>query len=164
MSYTSTVHTAKRALVDLIEPALATAGPTGGQVTVAYSWSPGTTDSLAVFATRPVIDGDERVEIPVSYVLPVMQPGAQPFDETFTLDLTMWAFRPDLTSDQLETAETQIDTITGLVLEVLADNPSLGVVRWGLPGTNGGHRVQAYESGWAVFRTIPIDISARLQP
>ena len=164
MSYTSTVAPVKAALVDLLTTALATSGPGGVAVPVYYGWSPGTTADLAVFTTRPVIEAEDRISTEVSYRLPVFQPGAQPFEETYRIDLTMWAFRPDLSSDELETAETQIGVLVGAVLEALADNPSLGVVQWALPDDNGEHRVQAYEKGWAVYRTIPIEITARLQP
>lgn len=164
MSYTPTIAATKQALVTLLADALSSSAPSGGPVTVAYAWSPGTTAELAVFLTRPPLEGDDR-RMPVSYTVPVMQPGAQPFEENYRIDLTVWSWRPDLQPDDAYTVEAQVDSVVGVILETLADNVTgVGGSRWTLPDAGGENDLAEYEKGWVCRRTIPLDVSARLQP
>lgn len=155
MSYTPTIAATKAALVTVLRAAL--------DVQVDYVWTPDA-ESDAVFVTRPLLDDDDASTVPVSLRLPVMQPGAQPVEETYTIDLTIWSWRGDLSPHGAQEAEELVDSISGQIIEALANNGNLGIpnVLFQMVGDGGSQTLRPYGTGWALMRSLPLDVTARL--
>lgn len=163
MSYTPRVAATKYAMKGLLATALASSSASGGQIPVEYTWNPNAEDE-SVFMTRPLFREGDRAVTPINLRVPFMQPGAQPLEERFTIDLTIWSFRGDLSAEGGYETELRLDLITGVIVATLANNPTVGVegVLFQLPDAGGEQELAPYEKGWVALRVLPIEVTARL--
>lgn len=166
MATSSTVPTVKARLVTLLTTALATSGPTGGPVQVAYAWTGGNMQSEAVFLGRRPSDA---VSEPFHQAtggsgIATLKAGRKLRNEDYPVELTIWTFRPDLTPADAATADARGFALLAEVEDVLADDPKLGlgtaVIYTEL--TSFEHSLFPWEGGWACVIVPTIQVRARL--
>ena len=101
---TSTAPMVKQQLVTEITTALATASTSGGQFQVTYAYTGAATKSETVFLGE--FQGDEYVgDTDAQQRLVGLNPGRRRRDEEYDLPVTVWTFRPDLSTTGAATAE-----------------------------------------------------------
>lgn len=151
---TSTIPTVKTQLVTLLDAALT--------VPVTYAWPGENTDPECVFLGPHPATADIRVD--VSSQIPTIKAGRKQRQEEYTIRVTVWSFRPELTSADAQTCEQRAFTIAASVENVLADDPKLG-----LAGAIQYSEIESvastlfpFQAGWACELAIDVAVRARL--
>lgn len=154
MATSSTVPTAKTALTNL----LITAHTGDPLVKVAYAWPGPDAKGDLVYLGRPPDEssaGTSRV--------PTMRSGRQPRQESYTIEVTHWAFRGDATPQMAATVEARGFALLAITDGLLANDPDLGVAsNFVAQSGDFAWRLIPFEKGWAVEIISQISCSARL--
>lgn len=162
MNTHSTVPAVKSKLVTLIKGALATASVTGGQIPTTYAWPGSSAQPECVFlGPHPAL---EDIKLDVRESDPSIKAGRRMRQEAYDVTVTVWSFRPDLTPDDAEVAESRAFEIAGYIEDLIADDAQIGlagvvqtVLIAGLESA-----LHPFESGWACALTITLSVAARL--
>lgn len=166
MATTSTVPTVKARLVTLLTAALATSGPTGGQVQVSYAWKGSAMEEEAVFLGRRPSDvaTEPLYQAVGNGGIATLKAGRKQRNEDYPVELTIWTFRPDLTPADSATADARAFALLAEVEDVLADDPKLGlgtaVISTEL--TSFEHSLFPFNHGWCAVIVPTIQVRARL--
>jgi hypothetical protein len=153
MATTSTVITVKQALVTLIDAAVS--------VPVTYAWPGKLTQSECVFLGPHPETSDVRID--VDSQIPTMKAGRKQRAETYTVRVTVWVFRPDLTVEGAEECETRAFELFESIENVLADDPSLGSTDVQLASVERfSSTLFPFAGGWACGLGVDLAIEARL--
>lgn len=165
MSTSSTLPAVKAALVSLLQDALSTSGVSGGQIPVEYAWpGPDSADEMVFLGRHPDTVGNPLTESgSMRSEIPTIKAGRKQRQETYTVDVTCWSFRPDLTAGGAEEAETRGFQIFAEVEDVLADDPTLGLssIQHAVL-TDVGVALIPFQSGWASVLVASVTVNARL--
>lgn len=155
MSTTSTVPTVKATLVTLIDAALA--------VPVTWAWPGPDAEHECVFLGPHPATADIRLDL--SSQIATVKAGRKQRQEEYVVRVTVWSFRPELTTADAQTCETRAFELAAEVEDVLADNPRLGLAA----GVIQYAEVDAvsstlfpFNSGWATELAIDVRVRARL--
>ena len=163
MSTTSTVPTVKARLVTVLTAALASASLEGDQVPVTYAWPGPDTQPEAVFLGPHPQAADIRLDL--SDQTPTVKAGRKQRQESYTVRVTVWCWRPDVTATGAQTVETQAFSLAGLIEDVLAEDPRIGlaatVVQWIRVETMSS-TLFPFERGWACELSMDLEVGARL--
>lgn len=165
MATTSTYVTVKKQMVALYREALSAAARNGGQVQTSYAWPGPATEQVTVFLGRhPDLLSPNTTA--VDSRIPNMKAGRKQRQEQFRIPVSVWAFLPDLTPADVETAEEYVFDVAGLVEGVHADDPKLDltttiqkaeIVEWEIP-----EAPMPFEGGYVVPLTLTVEVQARL--
>lgn len=165
-STVSTLPLVLRTLKALFTTALATASEQGTQVQVNYTWQGADTEQETVFlSTFPQPGSPARIDR--SQEIANIKAGRKHRNEEYTVPITVWVVRTDLTPLNAQTAVERSETIVALLADVLADDPTLGldpgVLQWAVL-TAGPIEYLPYGegSGWVVSTELSIEVHARL--
>lgn len=161
MVTSSTIPTFKAGLVTLFTSALATASRDSGQVQVSYAWPGPDTEPEAVFLGFHPEIRDLRLE--AVHDIPTIKAGRKQRQESYTVPVTVWTFRPDLSASAAATVESEAFTLFGLLEDELADDPQGGVtsIQWAKVG-DFSSTLWPFGKGWACELVFEIDVEARL--
>lgn len=153
MATTSNIPTVKKRLVALLTAAL--------DVPVFYSWPGPNTPHECVFMGRyPELPGENRID--AQSEIANLATGRKRRSETFTVPITIWSYRPDLSSDGAEEAETRAFVLFAGLENILADDPKLGIdIQWAQLGDYSSEP-HPFEKGWVVEVVPLIDVQVRL--
>ena len=153
MGTVSTIPTVKSKLVELF----AAAGPEAF-----YAWPGPSCPPRAIFLGRhPELDD---VRIDGTSEDPTIKAGRRQRQETYTVPVTAWSFRPDLTAEGAETAEADAFDLAKTVEDVLADNVTLGLG----PAVHRAFIADVastlfpFQKGWACELVVQVEVTARL--
>ena len=156
MALTSTVATVKAQLVTKITTAL-------DPIPVTYAWPGSSTMPKCVFLGPHPETADIRLDLSSS--IPTVKAGRQQRQEEYTVRVTVWTFRPDLTSKDAATCETEAFAVLADIEDVLADDPRIGltpaVVQY-LEVTSVASTLFPFVGGWACELAIDVAVKARL--
>lgn len=162
MATSSTLPAVKAQLVSLLTTALATSGASGGAVHVDYSWSPNVEDE-AVFLGRRDEDGPVWSSV-LTHDIATIKAGRKWRDENYTVELTVWTHRPDVSPTAANEVEERAFELVEKVEDVLANDPTLGldVIQWAkVASIDAAGR--ALDGGWFVTCVITVEVQARLK-
>lgn len=155
MATTSTVPTVKARLVTLFDAALT--------VPVTYAWPGPESEPECVFLGPHPQTADIRLDLSSS--IPTIKAGRKQRQEEYTVRVTVWSFRPDLTTEDAATCELRAFEIAEAVEDVLADDPRLGlgagVIQFAEVDSVAS-TLFPFQSGWATELAIDIAVRARL--
>lgn len=155
MSTTTTLVDFKQRLVTVLDAALT--------VQVSYAWPGPNTESSTVFLGRPMLLDTDRHRTVSTSEIPTMKAGRKQRQERYTVDLTVWVFRPDLSSDGAATAEAAAFDLCEAIDGVLANDTTIGLssILWAqLVGVDA--ELIPFERGWASVIVMSIEVEARL--
>lgn len=156
MATTSTVPTVKAQLVSQITTALA-------PIPVTYAWPGSSTMPKCVFLGPHPETADIRLDL--SSEIPTIKAGRKQRQEEYTVRVTVWTFRPDLTSADAKTCETEAFAVLADIEDVLAADPRIGlaatVVQY-LEVTSVASTLFPFVGGWACELAVDIAVRARL--
>lgn len=162
MALVSTVATVKQQLVTQLTSKLASAGPSGGQVQVAYAWPGPSTANESVFCGRhPELDD---IRLDVNHDIPTIKAGRKARQENYEIPLTVWVFRPDLSADGAQTCEARAFALLDPIEDLFADDPTIGLgttVQW-VKVDRIASTLWPFERGWACELIVTLDVAARL--
>lgn len=130
-------------------------------VPVYYAWPGPNTAHECVFMGRYPDLGEDRVEASSE---PANITGDRKHrTETYSLPVTIWTFRPDLSSDGAAVAEARAFELMAGLEDVLADDPTLGLdIQWARLGdySSTGH---PWEKGRVYELIAFVEVQARLK-
>lgn len=153
MATVSTVPSVKAGLVAKI------AANTSVETT--YAWPGPQTRSEAIFFGRHPELQDLRVD--GTHEIPNIKAGRKQRQEAYDLDLTVWAFRPELSSADAQTVEERVFAIAETVEDVLADDPTAGLSQVQLIQVNDvTATLWPFQKGWACELVLQLNVRARL--
>lgn len=156
MATTSTIPAVKTALVSLLDAKL--------DVAVFYAWPGPNTPNECVFMGRyPDQPNEDRIE--ASSEVANVTAGRKQRDETYSAPVTIWSFRPDLSSDGAKAAEARAFVLLEALEDVLADDPTLGGIdglRWARLGDFTAS-LHPFEKGRVAELIANVDVQARLK-
>jgi len=152
MATTSTVITVKAKLVELFAAALT--------VPVTYAWPGKATEAECVFLGPHPATSDIRID--ADSQIPTMKAGRKQRAESYTVRVTVWVFRPDLTPVDAETCETRAFALFAEIEDVLADDTSLADTAQLASIARFSSTLLPFQSGWACELGIDITVEARL--
>lgn len=158
----STIPTVKAQLVDRLTDALAGKGLEGGPVQVAWAWPGAETRSECVFlGQHPEL---EDVRVSADHGLAGIKAGRQHRQESYTVPITIWVFRPSLTADSAEVAERRAFELADPVEDIFADDPKIGLsgVVQTVTVADVVSTLFPFEKGWGCSLVVPVDVQARL--
>lgn len=154
MGTTSTIPAVKTKLVELFDDA--------ADVPAFYAWPGPSCPPRAVFLGRhPELDD---VRIDGTSEDPTIKAGRRQRQETYRVPVTVWSFRPDLTAQGAEEAETDAFALAGPVEGVLADQVDVGLG----PQVHRAYvsdvasTLFPFERGWACELVLTVEVTARL--
>lgn len=155
MATTSTVPTVKAQLVTLFDAAL--------DVPVTYAWPGPDSAAECVFLGPHPQTADIRLDLSSS--IPTIKAGRKQRQEEYTVRVTVWSFRPELTTEDAATCEQRAFVLAAEVEDALADDPRLGlgagVVQYAEVDSIAS-TLFPFQSGWATELAIDVRIHARL--
>lgn len=162
MATTSTVPTVKAQLVTKFTTALATASRDDGQVPVTYAWPGPATQPECVFLGPNPQTADLRLDL--SSDIPTIKAGRKQRQESYTVRVTVWEWRPDLTATGAATVEAQAFALAAEIEDVLANDPQAGLssVQW-IKVESLASTLFPFEKGWACELAMDLNVAARLQ-
>jgi hypothetical protein len=140
-------------------------------VPVTYAWTGSDTQPKAVFLGRhPDVVGANALlaaAMPIESDVPTITGGRKQRNEEFTLPVTVWSFRPDLTPADAQIAEADGFEMQAAIDGVLADDPKIGLstIQWAVlaaTDVHGDGGPVPFQSGWASILTLHIAVKARL--
>ena len=154
MASTSTIPTVKTKLVELLDAA--------ADAPVFYCWPGPSSPPKAIFLGRhPELDD---VRIDGRSEDPTIKTGRRQRQETYTVPVTVWTFRPDLDSSAGQQVEKEAFELAEAVEDVLADNVDLQLG----PAVHRAHLVGfastlfPFQKGWACELVVDVEVTARL--
>lgn len=163
MSTTSQYVAAKAQLLSLLTTALVAAPSLEAEAF--YAWPGARTPPNCIFLGRhpdlvanpltasSLFDSDD----------PVMKAGRRQRQQEFDIEATIWSFRPDLSPDDAQTAETSGFALFDVFDGVIADNPRLGLTTLqSAELTSAPSSLVPFESGWASVIVPIVRIKSRL--
>lgn len=155
MATTSTVPTVKARLVALFDAAL--------DVPVTWAWpGPDTAPECVFLGPHPQL-ADIRLDL--SSDIPTIKAGRKQRQEEYRVRVTVWSFRPELTSADAEECETRAFDLAAEVEDVLADDPRLGlpagVIQYAEIESTAS-TLFPFQAGWACELAIDVAVRARL--
>lgn len=160
----TTITTVKRRIVTVLTSALSTSALDGGQLPVFYAWPGRDTPAECVFLGPHPETADIRLD--QSSEVPTIKAGRQSNREEYTVPVTVWTFRPDLSPRDAETCEVRAETIAALVYDEFVDDPRIGLavdfVQHCLVTAN-EVTLFPFESGWACEWRVIVTVTARLR-
>lgn len=161
MATTSTVPAVKKQIVDKLKTALASASRDEGQVPVTYAWPGPATQPECVFLGPNPQTADLRLDL--NSDIPTIKAGRKQRQETYTVRITVWEWRPDLNAVGAETAEDDAFKLAAKIEDVFADDPTIGLsqIQWAKVDTLAS-TLWPFEKGWGCELAIDIDVAARL--
>lgn len=159
MATTSTVPTAKARIVAKAKTALQ-----GEGTPVTYAWPGKSTVPECVFLGPHPETADIRLDLESD--IPTIKAGRQQRQENYTVRVTIWTFRPELTSADAETCETRAFELLGHLEDEFADDPRLA-----LPAPDMqlmsiesvASTLFPFKAGWACELAVDIAVKARLR-
>lgn len=165
MATHSTVPTVKARLVTVFAAALLTEGEGGTAIQVSYSWPGPRTENPAVFlGYHPEL---KDISLDFAHEVPTIKAGRKQREETYAVPVTIWSFHPELDPTGAATAEARGFEIFGLLEDVLADDPTLGLT--GTPPpikaatvADSKSIIWPFKQGWAVSLEFNVAVQARL--
>lgn len=155
MATNSTVPTVKQRLVTVFSAATTTP--------VSYAWPGSNTVPECVFLGPHPLAADIRSDLDSE--IPTIKAGRKQRQEEYTVRVTVWSFRPDLTSAGAEECETHAFEVWADLEDVLADDPQIGipaVVNQHIAVQNLASTLFPFERGWACELSIDLRVRARL--
>lgn len=156
MATTSTVVTVKSQIVDQLATALT-------PVPVTYAWAGKNTEPKCVFLGPHPNAADIRLDLSSS--IPTIKAGRKQRQEEYTVRVTVWTYRPDLTSADAKTCETEAFTTLADIEDVFANDPRIGlgatVVQYA-EIESVASTLFPFQAGWACELAIDIAVRARL--
>lgn len=155
MSTSSTVPTVKARLVSVLSAALA--------VPVTYAWPGPESEPECVFLGPHPQTADIRLDLSSS--IPTIKAGRKHRQEDYTVRVTVWSFRPELTSVDAAACEQRAFELAAEVEDILADDPRLGLgagVIQLAEVDSVASTLFPFQSGWATELAIDIAVRARL--
>jgi len=153
---TSTVVTVKSQLVTKIGAAVS--------VPTTYAWPGKATSNEAVFLGPHPETADIRLDL--SSQIPTIKAGRKQRQETYTVRVTVWQFRPDLSVDAAVECETGAFAILAAIEGVLADDPRIGLAPTVIQHAiveSVASTLFPFQAGWACELAVNIAVAARLQ-
>lgn len=150
---TSTIPTIKARLVALIDAALT--------VPVTYAWPGPDTAPECVFLGPHPATADLRID--VSSQIATVKAGRKQRQEEYTVRVTVWTFRPELTSADAQICEERAFALAVAVENILADDPKLGlaVIQYA-EVSSVASTLFPFMSGWACELSVDVAVKARL--
>lgn len=122
-------------------------------VQVEYQWPGPNTRPEAIFLGN--ISGASSV--------PSMKSGRRSRDETYSVEVYVWVFRPDGTPLNGYDVEARAFELKAALDDVLADDPTFGgTVQWAGADTTFDTEWQAVDKGWGVQLLTRVDVNDRL--
>lgn len=161
MPTNTTLTTVKKRIVTVLTTALATADRNGGQLDVFYAWpGPECPDEAVFLGPHPQTDD---IRIDVDNDIPTVKAGRKQGQEEYTVLVTIWQFRPDLSADGAEDCETRAEDIYDEVYDVFADDPQIGLtsIQWAKV-TGFSSTLLPFQKGWACEWRTEVTVNARL--
>jgi len=163
MATTSTIPTVKAQMVTKFTTALATASTAGGQVQVSYAWPGPKTESESVFLGPHPETADIRLDR--TSQIATIKAGRKHMDEDYTVRVTVWSFRPDLSVEAANTCEARAFALLAHIEDEFADDPRLGlgvgvVKKAEIAST--ASTLLPFQKGWACELAVDIEVEARL--
>ena len=159
MATTSTITTVKRQLVSMFTSALAGEA----NVKVTYAWpGPGAGNEMVFLGQHPEVDD---ILIDATSEIPNIKASRKQRQESYRVPVTLWSFRPDLDVDDAETCEVRTEALFGLIADVLADDPRIGLTPQTVQSVVLEHytpRLFPFNGGWASYWLLEIQVEARL--
>lgn len=155
MATTSTVATVKAQLVSQLDAALT--------VPCTYAWPGKSTAAECVFLGPHPETADIRLDLSSS--IPTMKAGRKQRQEEYTVRVTVWVFRPDLTTADAATCETRAFAILADIEDVLANDTRIGLgsaVIHHMSIDSIASTLFPFQTGWACELGIDIAVEARL--
>lgn len=157
MATSSTVATVKAQIVNRLASLLA-------PVPVTYAWPGKSTQPKAVFLGPHPETADIRLDL--SSNIPTIKAGRKNRREVYTVRVTAWTFRPDLTSEGAEACETDAFALLAGIEDLFA----AGDTRIGLAATvvqqteitSIASTLFPFQAGWACELSIDVDVTAYL--
>lgn len=151
-------------MVARFKTALATASQTGGQVQTSLAWpGPATEDESVFLGYHPEL---QDLRLSQSNRIPNIKAGRKQGAESYTVPVTVWSFRPDVTVEDAGTARDRAFSMAGLIYDTVANDPRLGLA----PTTVTSIQVSSttktlwpFKAGWACEVLIEFDVEARIQ-
>lgn len=155
MPTNSTIPTVKQRLVTVFSAATTTP--------VSYAWPGSNTVHECVFLGPHPEAADIRVDMDSQ--IPTIKAGRKQRQEEYTVRVTVWVFRPDLTSADAETCEARAFEVWDDLEDELADDPQIGiptVVNQHVAVQNLASTLFPFQTGWACELSIDLRVRARL--
>jgi hypothetical protein len=132
-------------------------------VSITYAWPGPATTSRAVFLGPHPELADIRLDL--TSAVPTIKAGRKQRQEDYPVRVTVWEFRPDLTSDGAQACEDAAFDVAGVIEDQLADDPTLGlaqgVVQY-LTVESLASTLFPFQKGWACELAIDVRVRARL--
>lgn len=156
MSTRSTVPTVKQRLATLLADACT--------VPVTYAWPGKSTAPEAVFLGPHPETADVRLDR--SSQVPTIKAGRKQRQEEYTVRITVWSFRGDLTSDGAQECEQRAFDIANDIEDAVADDPRLGLAASVIQHATidqTSSTLFPFNAGWACELAIDLLVAARLQ-
>lgn len=155
MGTTSTVATVKARIVTVLTSALS--------VPVTYAWPGSSTQPECVFLGPHPETADIRLDLDSD--IPTMKAGRKQRQEDYTVRITVWSFRPDLTAADAQECETRAFEILGDIEDEFADDVRLGLaasVVHHMRITGVASTLFPFQAGWACELGVDVTVQARL--
>jgi len=155
VSTTSTIVTVKKQMVTKYAAALT--------VPVTYTWPGKSTANECVFLGPHPETADIRLD--QTSQIPTVKADRKQRQEDYTVRVTVWEFRPDLTVDAGEECETAAFVLLAAIEDVHADDPRLALAPTVIHHTlisSVASTLFPFGTGWACELAVDIDVSARL--
>lgn len=153
MSTSSTILTVEDQLVTLLDAALS--------VPVTYAWpGPNTAAECVFLGVHPDV---ADIVLDRSSEDPVIKAGRRQSQEDYTVTITCWAFRPDVTADAARDASGSVHTTFDTVDDTLRNDHTLGLssVQRSVI-TEVTRRLFPFQKGWAAELRVLLEVHARL--
>lgn len=170
MATSSQYVAAKVALLGLLQTAITTNAATlaaAGLVGVEafYAWPGADTPPDCIFLGRhpDLVANPLLASVDIASEDPVMKAGRRQRQQEFDVELTCWTFRPDLSANGAQQAETGGLALLDIVDGVVADNVRLGLTTiQDAELTSCGVSLVPFKGGWASVFVPVIHIDSRL--
>lgn len=157
MATNSTVPTIKAQLVSQFRAELT--------VPVDYAWpGPNAEDQCVFLGQHPGVS--EEIRIDGTSEIPTIKAGRKQRQEDYTVRVTVWSFRPDLTSDGAQECETSAFAMFSEIEDVLADDPQIGLAATAVQAVTVASYASTlfpFKTGWACQLAVDLRVQARLQ-
>jgi hypothetical protein len=162
VSTTSQYVNAKSTLVTLLTAGIITAGLTAE---AHYAWPGAATPPDCIFLGRhpDLVPNPLTASSPFDSEDPVMKMGRRQRQQEFDIEATIWSFRPDLSPDDAQEAETGGFALFDVFDGVIADNPRLGLSSLqSAELTSAPSSLVPFQKGWASVIVPTVRIKSRL--
>jgi hypothetical protein len=155
MATSSTVVTVKKQMVAEYDAVLS--------IPVTYAWAGKNTAAEAVFLGPHPETADIRLD--QTSQIPTVKADRKQRQETYTVRVTIWTFRPELTFTAADTCETRAFELLASIEGVHAADPRIGLAATVLHHTqitSVASTLFPFDAGWACELAVDVEVSARL--